>query len=245
MAGHTKRNHYFPKGLMRLWIDKTEHRFPNNIWICDKLGNIKEKGLHNICRENNQYTQNTENLTSKDDDELVSLIREIEKTEQKIDLLLNPRLLQLVFKLLCRIKAINDIFAEETYKHLTFAKELYAPDILVGNGLTTNKLLKQVVNSHLLNEDNGDWRKMEYHFFINKTKRKFVFPDDIKKTLILSLSPNLCVGFSVNKHNKESIPIEIADIGHEETILEWNREILGNSNEFVGCYHKDDLFTSS
>lgn len=244
MAGHTKRNHYFPKGLMRLWIDKTEHPYPNNIWTCDKLGNIKERGLNNICRENNQYTQNTENLTSKDDDELVSLIREIEKTEQKIDLLLNPRLLQLVFKLLCRIKAINDIFAEETYKHLTYAKELYTPDRLVGNGLTTNKLLKQAVNFHLLTEDNDDWRKMEYHFFINRTKRKFVFPDDIKKTLILSLSPNLCVGFSVNKHNKESIPIEIVDIGHEETILEWNRGILSNSNEFVGCYHKDDLFAS-
>jgi hypothetical protein len=109
--------------------------------------------------------------------------------------------LQLAYKILCRTKTINDLFAKETYESLTFAKDLYPPRKTLPNSLTTDKLLKQTINSHLLVDGNDDWAKIDYHSMVNRTNKRFVLADNIKDKLILSIAPNHCVGYSSNKQN--------------------------------------------
>ena len=131
-------------------------------------------------------------------------IREIETTNninEKAKIFQDISFLQLTYKLLCRTKTINDLFVKETYENLTFAKDLYSPEKTLPNGFTAYKLLRQTVNFHLLVEGNDDWAKIDYHFMVNRTNKRFVLADNIKDKLIISFSPNLCVGYSSNKEN--------------------------------------------
>lgn len=244
MRRNTKVNHSFPQSLIKQWINKTEHKYPNNVWICDKEYNIKEKGVGNICYENNQYTQNTEESTSKDDDLLSKYVRNIdaaEGIEKKLKIFQDVRFLQLVYKLLCRIKKVNDLFVNKTFEKLTIAKDLYAPGKILPNGLTTDKLLKQTVNFHLLVEGNDDWAKIDYHFMVNRTERKFVLADNINNCVILSLSPNLCVGFSTIKQNVGKITVVPHEFKDKNCVVDLNKRMLDDCDKFVVFYQKSDL----
>ncbi len=244
MKRNTKANHSFPQCLIKQWIDNAGHKYPNTVWICDKEYNVKEKGVGNIFCENNQYTQNTENLTSKDDESLSKYVKAIEAAEridEKTKVFQDIRFLQLVYKLFCRTKAINNLFVNETYESLTFAKDLYTPRKVLPNGLTTDKLLKQTVNFYLLVEGNDDWTKIEYHFIVNRTDKRFVLADNIKDKLISSLSPNLCVGLSLNKQNADKIAVITHEIEDEDFIVRLNKKMLEDCDKFAVYYQKSDL----
>ena len=244
MKRNTKVNHYFPQCLIKQWIDNAGHAHPDTVWICDKEYNAKEKGVGNIFYENNQYTQNTENLTSKDDESLSKYIKAIEAAEridEKTKVFQDIRFLQLVYKLLCRTKTINNLFVNETYESLTFAKDLYTPGKVLPNGLTTDKLLKQTVNFYLLVEGNDDWTKIEFHFMVNRTDKRFVLADNIKDKLILSLSPNLCVGLSLNKQNAGKIAVITHEIEDGDFIVRLNKKMLEGCDKFAVFYQKGDL----
>ena len=212
--------------------------------ICDKELNFRRKEAHNIFFEKNQYTQNTETQTSKDDDLLFKYIKEIEIADninEKMKMFQDIYFLQLVYKLLCRVKAINDLFVKETYANLTFAKELYTPGKTLPNGLTTDKLLKQTVNFQLLVEGNDDWTKIDYHFIVNRTNKRFVLADNIKDKLILGLSPNLCIGYSLNKQNGGGISVYTHEIEDEGFVEKLNKSMLEGCDKFVVFYQKSDL----
>ena len=244
MKHNTKANHSFPQCLIKQWIDNAGHAHPDTVWICDKEYNVKEKGVGNIFYENNQYTQNTENLTSKDDESLSKYVKAIEAAEhidEKTKVFQDIRFLQLVYKLLCRTKAINKLFVNETYESLTFAKDLYIPGKVLPNGLTTDKLLKQIVNFYLLVEGNNDWTKLDYHFMVNRTDKRFVLAGNIKDKLILNLSPNLCVGFSSNRQNAGRIAVIAHEIEDEDFVAKLNKKMLEGSDKFAVFYQKSDL----
>lgn len=244
MKGNTKVNHSFPQCLIKQWIDNAGHKYPNTVWICDKEYNIKEKGVGNIFYENNQYTQITEEVTSKDDDLLSKYVREIDAAEsigRKTEIFQDVRFLKLVYKLLCRTKNINKLFVDGTYKSLTFAKDLYTPGRVVANGLTTDKILKQTVNFHLLVEGNDDWAKIDYHFMVNRTDRRFVLADNIKDKLILSLSPNLCIGYSSNRQKAGNIAVVAHEVEDKNFVVNLNKKMLDGCDNFVVFYQKKDL----
>lgn len=111
MRRNTKINHSFPQCLIKQWINNSIDKYPNALQICDKELNIKRKEAHNIFFEKNQYTQNTETQTSKDDDQFFKYIREIETTNninEKAKIFQDISFLQLTYKLLCRTKTINE-----------------------------------------------------------------------------------------------------------------------------------------
>ena len=244
MRRNTKANHSFPQCLIKQWINNSVDKYPNALQICDKELNVKRKEAHNIFFENNQYTQNTEEQTSKDDNQLFKYIKEIEAVDninEKSKFFQNIYFLQLTYKLLCRTKTINDLFVKETYENLTFAKDLYSPEKTLPNGFTAYKLLRQTVNFHLLVEGNDDWAKIDYHFMVNRTNKRFVLADNIKDKLILSLSPNLCVGYSSNKQNGGRVSVFTHEIEDEGFIVKLNRNMLGGCDKFVVFYRKSDL----
>ena len=241
---NTKINHSFPQCLIKQWINNSIDKYPNALQICDKDLNIKRKEAQNILFEKNQYTQNTEEQTSKDDNQLSKYIKKIEAADninEKVKIFQDIYFLQLVFKLLCRSKNINDLFVKGTYEKLTFAKALYTPGKNLPNGLTTDKLLKQTVNFHLLVDGNDDWAKIDYHFMVNRTSKRFVLADNIKDLLILSLSPNLCVGDSSNKQNGDRISVFTHEIEDEGLIVKLNKNMLDGCDKFVVLYQKGDL----
>ncbi len=244
MRRNTKANHFFPQCLIKQWINNTVDKYPNALQICDKELNVKRKEAHNIFFENNQYTQNTEEQTSKDDDQLFKYIKDVETADnidEKMKIFQDTCFLQLSYKLLCRTKTVNNLFVKGTYENLTFAKDLYAPGKILPNGLTTNKLLKQTVNFHLLVEDNDDWAKIDYHFMVNRTNKRFVHADNIKDKLILSLSPNLCVGYSSNRRNAGRISVFTHEIEDESFVEKLNKNMLEGCDKFVVFYQKSDL----
>ena len=244
MERNTKVNHSFPQCLIKQWIDNAGHAHPNTVWICDKEYNVKEKGVGNIFYENNQYTQNTEKLTSRDDNLLLKYVRVIEAAEridEKVKVFQDILFLQLVYKLLCRTKTINNLFVKGTYESLTFAKDLYVPGKSLPNGLTTDKLLKQTVNFYLLVEGNDDWVKLDYYFMVNRTGRRFILADNIKDKLILSLSPNLCVGFSSNRQNAGKIAVIAHEIEDEDFVVKLNKKMLNGCDKCAVFYKKSDL----
>ena len=244
MRRNTKANHSFPQCLIKQWINNSVDKYPNALQICDKELNVKRKEAHNIFFENNQYTQNTEEQTSKDDNQLFKYIKEIEAVDninEKSKFFQNIYFLQLTYKLLCRTKTINDLFVKGTYENLTFAKDLYSPEKTLPNGFTAYKLLRQTVNFHLLVEGNDDWAKIDYHFMVNRTNKRFVLADNIKDKLILSLSPNLCVGYSSNKQNGGRVSVFTHEIEDEGFIVKLNRNMLGGCDKFVVFYRKSDL----
>ena len=244
MQRNTKVNHSFPQCLIKQWINNAVDKYPNALQICDKELNVKRKEAHNIFFENNQYTQNTEEQTGKDDDQLFKYIKEIESADNindKMNIFQVNRFLQLTYKLLCRTKTINNLFVKETYESLTFAKDLYSPEKILPNGLTAYKLLKQTVNFHLLVEDNDDWAKTDYHFIVNRTNKRFVLADNIKDKLIISFSPNLCVGYSSNKENGGRISVFIHEIEDDGFVMKLNKKMLEGCDKFVVFYQKSDL----
>jgi hypothetical protein len=244
MQRNTKDNHYFPKCLIKQWLNSTVDKYPNALQICDKELNIKRKEAQNILFEKNQYTQNTEEQTSKDDNQLSNYIKEIEAADninEKAKIFQDISFLQLTYKLLCRTKTINNLFVKGTYENLTFAKDLYTPGKVLPNGLTTDKLLKQTVNFYLLVEGNDDWAKMDYHFMVNRTNRRYILADNIKDKLILSLSPNLCVGFSSNRQNAGRIAVIAHEIEDEDFIVRLNKKMLEGCDKFAVFYQKSDL----
>ena len=244
MRRNTKINHSFPQCLIKQWINNSIDKYPNALQICDKELNIKRKEAHNIFFEKNQYTQNTETQTSKDDDLLFKYIREIEAVDyinEKAKIFQDICFLQLTYKLLCRTKIINDLFVKGTYENLTFAKELYTPRNILPNGLTMDKLLKQTVNFHLLVEGNDDWAKIDYHFMVNRTNKRFVHADNIKNKLIISLSPNLCVGYSSNRRNGGRSSVFTHEIEDDGFIVKLNKKMLEGCDKFVVFYQKSDL----
>ena len=244
MQRNTKDNHYFPKCLIKQWLNSTVDKYPNALQICDKELNIKRKEAQNILFEKNQYTQNTETQTSKDDDQLFKYIREIEAADninEKTKIFQDISFLQLAYKLLCRTKTINNLFVNGTYESLTFAKDLYSPEKILPNGLTAYKLLKQTVNFHLLVEGNDDWTKIDYHFMVNRTNKRFVLADNIKDKLIISFSPNLCVGYSSNGQNGGRISVFIHEIEDDGSIVKLNKKMLEDCDKFVVFYQKSDL----
>lgn len=244
MRRNTKVNHSFPQCLIKQWINNTVDKYPNALQICDKELNVKRKEAHNIFFENNQYTQNTEEQTSKDDDQLFKYIKDIETADnidEKMKIFQDTYFLQLSYKLLCRTKTVNNLFVKGTYENLTFAKNLYAPGKILPNGLTTDKLLKQTVNFHLLVEGNDDWAKIDYHFMVNRTNKRFVHADNIKDKLILSLSPNLCVGYSSNRQKAGGISVFVHEIEEESFVKKLNKIMLEGCDKFVVFYQKSDL----
>ena len=244
MRRNTKINHSFPQCLIKQWINNSIDKYPNALQICDKELNFRRKEAHNIFFEKNQYTQNTETQTSKDDDLLFKYIREIETADninEKAKIFQDISFLQLTYKLLCRTKTINDLFVKETYENLTFAKNLYSPEKTLPNGFTAYKLLRQTVNFHLLVEGNDDWAKIDYHFMVNRTDKRFVLADNIKDKLILSLSPNLCVGLSLNKQNAGKIAVITHEIEDEDFIVRLNKKMLEGCGKFAVFYQKSDL----
>ena len=244
MRRNTKANHSFPQCLIKQWINNSVDKYPNALQICDKELNFRRKEAHNIFFEKNQYTQNTETQTSKYDDLLLIYIREIETADninEKAKIFQDISFLQLTYKLLCRTKTINDLFVKGTYKNLTFAKDLYSPEKTLPNGFTAYKLLRQTVNFHLLVEGNDDWAKIDYHFMVNRTNKRFVLADNIRDKLILSLSPNLCVGYSSNKQNGGRVSVFTHEIEDEGFIVKLNRNMLGGCDKFVVFYQKSDL----
>lgn len=244
MRRNTKINHSFPQCLIKQWINNSIDKYPNALQICDKELNIKRKEAHNIFFEKNQYTQNTETQTSKDDDQFFKYIREIETTNninEKAKIFQDICFLQLAYKLLCRTKTINNLFVNGTYESFTFAKDLYSPEKILPNGLTAYKLLKQTVNFHLLVEGNDDWAKIDYHFMVNRTNKKFVLADNIKDKLIISFSPNLCVGYSSNKKNGGRISVFIHEIEDDGFVMKLNKKMLEGCDKFVVFYQKSDL----
>lgn len=244
MRRNTKVNHCFPQSLIKLWINSAVDKYPNALQICDKELNVKRKEAQNILFENHQYTQNTEEQTSKDDNQFFKYIKEIEAVDNindKIKVIRDIYFLQLAYKLFCRTKAINGLLVKGTYEKLTFAKNLYTPGKILPNGLTTDKLLKQTINFHLLVEGNDDWAKIDYHFMVNRTNKKFVLADNIKDLAILSLSPNLCVGYSSNKQNADRISIFTHEIEDESFVIDLNKRMLCGCDKFVVFYQKSDL----
>ena len=149
--------------------------------------------------------------------------------------------MQLTYKLLCRTKTINDLFVKGTYENLTFAKDLYSPEKTLPHGFTAYKLLRQTVNFHLLVEGNDDWAKIDYHFMVNRTDKRFVLADNIKDKLILSLSPNLCVGLSLNKQNAGKIAVITHEIEDGDFIVRLNKKMLEGCDKFAVFYQKSDL----
>ena len=241
---NTKINLSFPQCLIKQWINNSIDKYPNALQICDKEFNIKRKEAHNIFFEKNQYTQNTETQTSKDDDLLFKYIREIETADninENAKIFQDISFLQLTYKLLCRTKTINDLFVKGTYENLTFAKDLYSPEKTLPNGFIAYKLLRQTVNFHLLVEGNDDWAKIDYHFMVNHTNKRFVLADNIKDKLILSLSPNLCVGYSSNKQNGGRVSVFTHEIEDEGFIVKLNKSMLDGGDKFVVFYQKSDL----
>lgn len=101
--------------------------------------------------------------------------------------------------------------------------------------------MRHTVNFHLLVEGNDDWSKIDYHFMVNRTNRKFVLADSIKDKLILSLSPNLCVGFSSNKRNAGKIAVVVHEIEDEDFVVNRNKKILDGCDKFAVFYQKGDL----
>ena len=239
MRRNTKANHSFPQCLIKQWINNSVDKYPNALQICDKELNLRRKEAHNIFFEKNQYTQNTETQTSKDDDQLFKYIRDIEAADninEKAKIFQDTSFLQLAYKLLCRTKTINNLFVKGTYENLTFAKELYTPGRILPNGLTTDKLLRQTVNFHLLVEGNDDWAKIDYHFMVNRTNKRFVLADNIKDKLIISFSPNLCVGYSSNGQNGGRISVFIHEIEDDGFVMKLNKKMLEGCDKFVVFY---------
>ena len=101
--------------------------------------------------------------------------------------------------------------------------------------------MRQTVNFHLLVEGNDDWAKIDYHFMVNRTNKRFVLADNIKDKLIISFSPNLCVGYSSNGQNGGRISVFIHEIEDDGFVMKLNKKMLEGCDKFVVFYKKSDL----
>ena len=101
--------------------------------------------------------------------------------------------------------------------------------------------MRRIVNFHLLVEGNDDWPKIDFRFTVNRKHKRFVHADNIKDKLILSLSPNLCVGYSSNKQNEGRVSVFTHEIEDEGLIVKLNKNMLDGCDKFVVLYQKGDL----
>lgn len=101
--------------------------------------------------------------------------------------------------------------------------------------------MRRTINFHLLVEGNDDWSKIDYHFMVNRTNKRFVLADNIKDKLILGLSPNLCVGYSSNKQNGGRVSVFAHEIEYEGFIVKLNKKLIDGCDKFVVFYQKSDL----
>ena len=76
---------------------------------------------------------------------------------------------------------------------------------------------------------------------VNRTNKRFVHADNIKNKLIISLSPNLCVGYSSNRRNGGRISVFTHEIEDYGFIVKLNKSMLDGCDKFVVFYQKSDL----
>lgn len=76
---------------------------------------------------------------------------------------------------------------------------------------------------------------------VNRTNKRFVLADNIKDKLIISFSPNLCVGYSSNKENGGRISVFIHEIEDGGFVMKLNKKMLEGCDKFVVFYQKSDL----
>lgn len=65
MQRNTKDNHYFPKCLIKQWLNSTVDKYPNALQICDKELNIKRKEAQNILFEKNSIRKTRKSKQAK------------------------------------------------------------------------------------------------------------------------------------------------------------------------------------
>ena len=101
--------------------------------------------------------------------------------------------------------------------------------------------MRRIVNFHLLVEGNDDWPKIDFRFTVNRKHKRFVHADDFKDKLIISFSPNLCVGYSSNRQNGGRISVFTHEIEDDGFIVKMNKKMLDGCDKFVVFYQKSDL----
>lgn len=101
--------------------------------------------------------------------------------------------------------------------------------------------MRRIVNFHLLVEGNDDWPKIDFRFTVNRKHKRFVHADDFKDKLIISFSPNLCVGYSSNRQNGGRISVFTHEIEDDGFIVKMNKKMLDGCDKFVIFYQKSDL----
>lgn len=223
----TKRNHYYPKFLIRNWANKDD-----KVWLNDIKSNTKKLTPYdNHLFEKSVYDNDTETQTSKDDTELSNFIKKlINDSVDKTQIFNNERFLQLVFKLFARQPALNNVLYNSS------KNEILNVSYLIGaknDKMFDTKEYKRNYNNSLFTNTNhdisADYVKANYVFYINKTQKPFILPNNTK-TLLLPLTPSIIVGISSLTEDK--LNVEIKEITDEKQITSLNDKLNKNCDDY-------------
>lgn len=232
----TERNHYFPQFLIKNWINEENKQNKVNVnTINQKYENEKLKrtvATKQILFDIAIYDNDTESQTSKDDSELAKLVHILKNNlYMNNSLFKNERFLQLLFKLFARQPKLNKSFYDAIKKAIL--NEPYVAFCFKNILNVSNKEFERWVNHQLfassIYDVEIDYTKAKYKFCINKTQKPFILSDNTK-TLILPLTPTICVCIVDLTQTKASVEIE--EITDETKIESINKILIQNCDKF-------------
>ena len=212
MKNKAKKNHYYPKFLIKNWANKDGSVCKNFIKTNTQKNGYYEDSLF----EKRVYDNDTETQTSKEDSELSVFIKNfINDSVDKTQIYIYLRFLQLVFKLFARQPALNNA-SYNSVKDAISNEPFMSIGVKINEQMFDTKCFKRFVNhAFLCNTDydiSDDWVKAKYVFYINNTEIPFILPDNTK-TLLLPLTPSISVGISSLTEDKPSVEIhKITDV---------------------------------
>ena len=232
----TERNHYFSQFLIKNWV--SEENKQNQVYvniINPKYENEKLKRMaatKQILFDKAIYDNDTEAQTSKDDSELAKLVHILKNNLYMNNLLFkNERFLQLLFKLFARQPKLNKSFYDSIKKAIL--NEPYVAFCFKNFLNGSDKQFERWVNHQLfafsIYDVELDYTKAKYKFYINKTQKPFILPDNTK-TLVLPLTPTICVCLSDLTQTKATVEIE--EITDDTKVESINETLIQNCDKF-------------